>query len=301
MTTSRPKVLWLQGVACNGNGHSFINAADFERVLNSFEFLYHPLFPTKHSLLEIAKKDFQIDILIVEGALRSQGYERGGIESLDLITKYAEQAEHIIAVGNCAAFGGLLGRYDRERMTGVIFQEDEATGLLQRFKEKSVNLPGCPIHPQWLVYTLEMMRKGEKILRDKLLRPVELYAYTVHEGCLRNEYFEWKVDIDSFGRKEGCLYYEHGCQGPFTHGSCNRILWNQVNSKTRAGMPCIGCTEPDFPTNGLFRTKTLMSIPARMPLGIPKRAYLTLTGVAKAFNIPRLQRRKIEDAKPSDD
>ncbi|MEO1959178.1 MAG: hypothetical protein ABGX23_06460 [Nautiliaceae bacterium] len=31
------------------------------------------------------------------------------------------------------------------------------------------------------------------------------------------------------------------------HSSCNKILWNEVNSKTRAGTPCFGCTGPTFP------------------------------------------------------
>jgi hydrogenase small subunit len=32
-----------------------------------------------------------------------------------------------------------------------------------------------------------------------------------------------------------------------------------------------------------------MGIPAFMPLGIPKRAYLTATGIAKSFTIKRLE------------
>ena len=40
-----------------------------------------------------------------------------------------------------------------------------------------------------------------------------------------------------------------------SHSSCNKILWNDINSKTRAGMPCIGCTEVDFPRNDMFETK----------------------------------------------
>jgi hydrogenase small subunit len=32
-----------------------------------------------------------------------------------------------------------------------------------------------------------------------------------------------------------------------------------------------------------------MGIPAKMPLGIPMRAYLTVTGIAKSFKIKRLE------------
>ena len=65
--------------------------------------------------------------------------------------------------------------------------------------------------------------------------------------------------------------------------------WNEVNSKTRAGEPCHGCTEPDFPKIDLFNTKKNMGIPQNLPLGVGKRAYLTLAGITKAFKIKRLE------------
>jgi hydrogenase small subunit len=91
------------------------------------------------------------------------------------------------------------------------------------------------------------------------------------------------------------MFYEHGCQAPFTNGSCNKILWNEINSKTRAGHPCMGCTEPTFPKENLFSTKRNMGIPQYLPLGVNKRAYLTLAGIAKAFTIDRLEKRLFDD------
>jgi hydrogenase small subunit len=120
--------------------------------------------------------------------------------------------------------------------------------------------------------------------------PKEFFSYPVHNGCTRNDSFEYNVDEHTFGKKEGCMFYDHGCQAPFTHGSCNKILWNEVNSKTRAGEPCHGCTEPTFPRQNLFSTKKNMGIPHSLPLGVPKRAYLTLSGVTKAFKIERLEK-----------
>ncbi len=51
------------------------------------------------------------------------------------------------------------------------------------------------------------------------------------------------------------FFYEQGCRGPMTHSNCNKILWNDVNTKTRVGMPCIGCTELDFPRDNMLETK----------------------------------------------
>jgi hydrogenase small subunit len=37
-----------------------------------------------------------------------------------------------------------------------------------------------------------------------------------------------------------------------------------------------------------------MGIPATMPLGVPRRAYLTATGIAKSFKIKRFEERIID-------
>ncbi len=37
-----------------------------------------------------------------------------------------------------------------------------------------------------------------------------------------------------------------------------------------------------------------MGIPSKMPLDIPKRAYLTVTGMAKSFKIKRFEKRLID-------
>jgi hydrogenase small subunit len=140
-----------------------------------------------------------------------------------------------------------------------------------------------------LATTLYAIKDDIKMHLDNYLRPKEFFSYTVHNGCVRNEYFEYKIDNHKFGKKEGCMFYEHGCQAPFTNGSCNKILWNEVNSKTRNGEPCHGCMEPDFPKTNLFKTKKNMGIPQFLPLGVSKRAYLTLAGVTKAFKIKRLE------------
>ena len=79
-----------------------------------------------------------------------------------------------------------------------------------------------------------------------------------------------------------------------THSNCNKILWNDVNTKTRAGMPCIGCTEVDFPRDNMLETKKNIGIPHEVPLGVPKRAYLSLTGIAKTFKIERLHKKLID-------
>jgi hydrogenase small subunit len=183
---------------------------------------------------------------------------------------------------------------DPSNISGFAFDAEEKTNRYERYASKLVSLPGCPIHPKWLSFVLLMFAQNRKIVLDEMHRPQELYGITVHTGCTRNEYFEWKIDTKGFGLKEGCLFYEQGCQGPYTRGSCNKILWNDVSSKTMVGTPCFGCTEPTFPQKAMFKTKTNMGIPSKMPLGVPKRAYLTATGVAKSFKIKRFMERVVD-------
>ncbi len=275
---SKPELIWIDANGCNGCSHSFLNYTEIDSFFEDFNIFYHPLFPTQE--LEIR----ECDILIIEGALR-RGDKRGGHDILALCDSLIKKAKNVVAFGTCAVYGGMFG-------SGVLFDKDEEKGFVN-YKDKIINIPGCPPHPQWLGFVLGMLKENKKIVTDEFLRPVEIFAYTSHMGCSRNEYFEWKID-SQFGEKEGCLYYQQGCQGPFTHSSCNRILWNEVSSKPRAGIPCFGCTEPFFPKNNLFETETFMGIPANIPLGVGKRAYFTLAGVAKSLKNERLSKKLIE-------
>jgi hydrogenase small subunit len=289
----KPKLLWFQGVTCNGNTHSFLNLINIQQLLDKFDILYHPSLPARYSIQEITKLKKSCDIFIFEGSFDPL-FKRNDVELLDIVNHYIKSAKHIIAVGSCASFGGVFKASAPQRSSGLIFDEDKEVLRFEEFKERVVNLSGCPIHPEWLEYVLLMILSKKKIPTDQLHRPLELYSTLAHHGCTRNEYFEWKVDSQEFGQKEGCLYYKHGCRAPMTHASCNKILWNEVSSKTRVGTPCFGCTEPDFPRTGLFETKTNMSIPVDVPLGVPKRSYLTLTGIAKTFHIKRLEGKLID-------
>jgi hydrogenase small subunit len=291
---TKPRLLWLQAITCNGNTHSFLNHPDLFSILSHYEVVHHPVLESCYTIQDVIGGSVPCDILIIEGSFIESGFIKGGIEVSSIIKNYASKAKHIITAGTCATFGGIFKQKDPENISGFGFDIEEKTERYATYASKLISLPGCPIHPKWLSYVLLMIANKNKIELDNLYRPVELYGYTVHSGCTRNEYFEWKIDTKNFGLKEGCLFYEQGCQGPYTRGSCNKILWNDTSSKTRVGTPCFGCTEPNYPQDSLFRTKTNMGIPAKMPLGVPRRAYLTLTGIVKSFKIKRFSEKLLE-------
>jgi hydrogenase small subunit len=281
------KILWLQGIACNGNTHSFLNYAKLEKFLEDFEFIYHPIIDSDFNLEEIVSQYVDCDILLIEGSI-SEEFFRAGKSIVQVIELYAPHVKKIVTVGTCSTFGGIFKESPYHDSRGLLFKEEEKRAFA--YEDKVISVSGCPIHPDVLANTLYMIKDELDLLLDNFHRPKEFFAYTIHNGCTRNEYFEYKIDDHRFGEKEGCMFYDHGCQAPYTHGSCNKILWNEVNSKTRAGQPCMGCTEPSFPKKNLFDTKKNMGIPHTLPLGVPKRAYLTLSGVTKAFKIERLEK-----------
>jgi len=287
------RIIWIQGVTCNANIHSFLNLPSLPSLLDNLDMVYHPSLTSLHTLEEITLLETSCDVLIFEGAYDPL-LKRNNVLVKNILKHYSLNAKYVIALGSCASFGGIFKASAPERNSGLIFNEKEEFGPLLDSKAKVINLSGCPIHPEWLSYTLNMIINKREVPLDNLYRPLELYSNLAHHGCTRNEYFEWKIDTKGFGKKEGCMFYEQGCRGPMTHASCNKILWNEVSSKTRVGTPCFGCTEPDFPRSNLYSTKTNMSIPQDVPLGVPKRTYLTMTGMAKTFSIKRLEGKLID-------
>ena len=292
----KPTIVWFQAITCNGNTHSLLsaNSTRLELFLNSFDLIYHPSLTIDKSLEDILNKEEKIDYLLVEGAISSNKdiFALKNSTTNDLLNKLALKANYIIAVGSCACYGGIHKKFEEDKTISGI-KENINEKILKNLKHEIINLNGCPVHPEWILQTLFTLKAYGKISLDKEKRPIELYSTLAHHGCTRNEYFEWKVE-GSFGQKEGCLFYEQGCRGPMTHSSCNKILWNDISSKTRVGMPCIGCTENDFPRNDMLETKKNIGIPQDVPLGISKRAYLSITGIAKTFKIDRLNKKLME-------
>ena len=287
----KKSIVWIQGITCNGDSHSFFNYSQMKSFAKNFDIVYHPLLVGNYNLKDILNSDDSYDYLIVEGSFtKVKDYvDRSGYSFGELIDNLAKKVRYIICAGTCASFGGIFRERDKKNISGALYGGDKKGGYWDK-NHKVINIPGCPLHPKWLVDTLFALKEGREPLLDEYLRPKEVYSYFVHHGCMRNEYFEWKIDTKSFGEKEGCLFYDHGCRGPMTHANCNKILWNEVSSKTRAGSPCLGCTEPDFPRDNVYETKKYMSLPAT-PVGVSKRAYYSITGVAKSFKIERLEKR----------
>jgi hydrogenase small subunit len=306
-------LLWFQGGACSGNTISFLNAEEPTvcDLLTDFgiEFLWHPslgmeLGEQAQALFRsLAHGEKPLDIFVFEGTVIRAPNGTGrfnmfaGRPMQEWVSELAAQAGLVVAVGDCACWGGIpaVAPNPSDSVGLQFLRRDEGGFLGKDFRSKLglpvINIPGCPAHPDWIsqiVVALAAGRVGDLAL-DDLHRPTTFFTSFTQTGCTRNQYFEYKQSTMEFGQgtRKGCLFYEFGCRGPMTHSPCNRILWNRQSSKTRAGMPCTGCTEPEFPFFDLapgtvFKTQKISgAIPKDMPTGMDPLSYMGLAAAAR--------------------
>jgi len=309
-------VLWLQGGACSGNTMSFLNAEEptvVELIVDfGINILWHPSIGLEigHQVTDVLNSclsgETQLDIFVFEGSVVQGPNGTGKMNYFadrpmqDWIKELSEVAQFVVAVGDCATWGGIPAvPPNPSESTGFQFHKKKKGGFLGAdYVSKGglpvINIPGCPAHPDWITQILVAISTGRigDVLIDDYHRPKTFFTDFVQTGCTNAAAFAEKID-GHFGKHGGCLFYEVGCRGPMTHASCNRILWNRQSSKTRANHPCLGCTEPGFPHNDLqkgsvFKTmKYLGFLPKEVPEGESKLGYYIKAGMHKVLPSPK--------------
>ncbi|NOK80950.1 MAG: hydrogenase [Chloroflexi bacterium AL-W] len=306
-------LLWFQGGACSGNTMSFLNAEEPSAcdLVTDFgiDIAWHPSlgveFGDKAQQLfrSFANGEKPLDIFVYEGTVMLGPNGSGRYDMFadrpmkDWVTELANQASIVVAIGDCACWGGIPATEPNPTdSVGLQYMKREQGGFLGAdWRSKSglpvVNIPGCPAHPDWVTQILVAIASGRAgdIALDELQRPQTFFKSFTQTGCTRVQFFEYKQSPPEFGQgtRTGCLFYEFGCRGPMTHSPCNRILWNRQSSKTRAGMPCLGCTEPEFPFYDLapgtiFKTQKISgTIPKDVPTGTDPISYMALAAAAR--------------------
>jgi hydrogenase small subunit len=305
-------IYWMQGGGCGGDTWSLLNgdAPGLVELLkfHDLELLWHPALSTRSpdewSRLNrrVLAGEQVLDLFCLEGSVINGPADSGRFDTVagkpkrDLIRSLAQQASHVVAVGTCASFGG-VGAGGEVMSSGLQYAKFERGGLLgEAFTSKSgapvINLPGCPCHCDVVAGVLSAVASDKPVALGEYQAPVDWYGVMVHQGCTRNEYHEYRVEEKRFGEK-GCLFFYMGCHGPLVTGPCNKILWNRRSSKTRVGVPCFGCTRPDFPQQyPFFETRNIEGIPIELPDGVSRAHYMAYKGMAAAAAPKRLLKRK---------
>ena len=149
MKTEKSTIIWLQGLTCNGNSHSFLNYPQMPSFAASFEILYHPLLCGHEEFLSLLESDVTFDFLILEGALSHDEriLERFGLPFYEILDTFAKRAKQIICAGSCASFGGVFRLRDPQKITGALFSGKEKGGYWLE-KNNVINITGCPVHPK---------------------------------------------------------------------------------------------------------------------------------------------------------
>ncbi len=274
---SNKKLLWLRGAGCGGCTVSFLSGG-YPDVLAAMDNVgavisYHEglmaqqgitidgVSKTQSAYNAIKKLDQMIDsgdyVLVVEGAIPNgpEGTGRycttGGRPLKEIFSEAAEKAETIIAIGTCAAFGGISAA-DRSitDARGIAYTgASRFNGILSELnmRKKVINVPGCPAHPDWFILALADVLRGLEVEVDDYRRPAAMFQKkAVHETCTRRgDYDEGRRDAQFGG--EGCLY-NLGCKGTVAYADCPVRRWNSgVSMCTQAGGPCVACVEAEFP------------------------------------------------------
>jgi hydrogenase small subunit len=250
----KPSLVWLHFQECTGCTETLLRTSApglAEVVLDLVSLDYHEtLFAAAGHQVEAALQSAITQnkgkyILVVEGAVpvKDDGVYCmiGGRTALEILNATAKDAGAIIAIGSCAAWGGVAAA--EPNPTG-------ATGIPEILKDKTVvSIPGCPPNPyNFLGVALQYATFGTLPKLDEQGRPLFAYGRTIHEHCPRRAHFDAGRFAEQFGdegHRLGYCLYKLGCKGPATHANCSVLHYCEVVDAWPIGLgsPCFGCAE----------------------------------------------------------
>jgi hydrogenase small subunit len=290
----KPPVIWLEMMTCTGDYLSVANTLHpgmRELLFDTIDLHFSNTTMAAEgnmaieALKETAEREKGEFILIVEGTVPLKaGGKYGAIghhadgklfTDLEAIKYVAPKAKHIMALGTCASFGGPYAA------------KPNPSGSVPAHKvveQQVINVPGCPVHPDWAVGTLtHLLLYGVPNL-DAYNRPLIFYGHRIHDWCPRRQHFDNGVFAETPG-EEKCAY-KIGCKGPVTFSDCPTRKWigEHYSWPVEVNSPCIGCVSPDFPDgmSPFFEHLSNVSIPGfritadKVGLGV---AALTAGGI----------------------
>ena len=290
----RPPVIWLSGQECTGcvesllrPGHPSLETLLFDLIsLEYSETLNagsgHQAEAYRAKSIEENKGKF---ILVVDGAIPVKD---GGVYCmiagkpvLEILNETAPLAAAVIAIGSCAAWGGIPSASPNP--TG-------ATPVHEILKGKNiqvVNIPGCPPNPyNFLSTVIHYLTFKTLPALDEKGRPKFAYSRLIHENCERRPHFDAGRFAEEFGdegHRQGYCLYKLGCKGPETFNNCPTLAYNDTPGcwPVATGSPCFGCSEQNVGFNSPLFSKAKVVFPtppARQPESIPPAG-----GGAKSF------------------
>lgn len=279
----QPPVIWLSGSACTGCSVSFLNAFTPNGTTNltaadvltkSVDLQYHSTIMASAGDLAVARATSTAQaggyILIVEGAIPTAAGgkyayvwdevdatgNRRSVTMAEAVKALAANAKYVLAVGTCAAFGGIpavntstgsmgVGDYLRQSGMSLPYLNQFPMGMINPPTGPAlVNLPGCAPHPDWMIGSIAKLLAGAPLPLDMFGRPTEYYTMQpLHHRCPRR----MKPQATQFGQ-DGLCVIQLGCKGPIANADCVTRFWNNKQDWCiGANGLCLACVQPDFP------------------------------------------------------
>lgn len=254
---ARPILIWLEFQDCAGNTESFLRASHptvADLILDSISLNYHETLmaaaggQAEQALAQTVRDNAGKYIALVEGSIPGGADGAyctiGGKSALQIARDICGGAAATIAVGTCAAFGGIPAA--RPNPTGAMSVADAVPGL-----KTLINMSACPANAEnitaLIVYYMTMKRWPPL---DQYRRPLFAYGKLIHDNCERRAHFDAGQYVEVWGdeaHRQGHCLYKMGCKGPATSQNCPEVRWNEgTNWPIGCGHPCIGCAEPNF-------------------------------------------------------
>ena len=250
----RPPVIWIGAQECTGCTESLLRATHptiENLLLDVVSMEYHEVLSAafgeqaeenKHRAIEQYKGKY---VLVVDGSIPMKD---GGVYCMvagkpivEHIRNAAEHAAAVIAIGSCAAWGGVAA--SGPNPTGAVSLQDILPG------KTVINIPGCPPNPHnFLATVAHIITYQRPPALDAKNRPEFAYARLIHENCERRPHFDagrFAKQFGDEGHRQGWCLYHLGCKGPETYGNCSTLQFCDVGGvwPVAIGHPCYGCNE----------------------------------------------------------
>jgi hydrogenase small subunit len=257
MSVEKPPLIWLEFQDCAGNSESLLRASRptvADIVLDVLSVDYHETImaaagkQAEELLNKVTTEKKGTYLAVVEGSVPTKDggiyCTIGGRSALDIAREVCGNAAATIAIGTCAAFGGLPAASPNP--TGALGVADAVPGL-----KALINLPACPANVENLTALIVhyLTFKSWPAL-DRYNRPLFAYGKAIHDACERRAHFDAGQYVEMWGdegHRIGYCLYKLGCKGPVTYQNCPNVRWNEgTNWPIGCGHPCIGCAEADF-------------------------------------------------------
>ena len=191
-------LLWIECGSCNGESMAILgaegpgkpgdNLPDF-LADEQARLLWHPSFseigPKESSAIfdRILAGEEGVTVLCVEGSIINGPDGTGmydifnGRPKRDLVRALCDRADYVIAMGTCAAYGGIpAAPPNPSQSCGLQFTNERPGGLLDpQWRSKAglpvINIAGCPADARTMIKTMRLLLNGLPLELDKYNRP----------------------------------------------------------------------------------------------------------------------------------